>query len=306
MKKLVIEISLVDAVKITPVIRRYVKRMVTNNISHEQGVMMISEKVSAVIQNRIPDKLSDPGSFVLDCSIFTERFKRSLCDLGSCVNLMPYSVAVNLGMTDFKPTRISLILADRSTRTPEGVLEDVPVKVRDCMIPTDFVVLEYGEEPKDPLILGRPFLATAGAIIDVRKGRIALNVGDLVMNFDMDKLMKKPTIDGKTFYVDTLTGFAEEMFQEMHPADLLERALISSASKAEHLDEITASYVKMLDASEQVMQLVAQGEPIEVLAKAKKISDWSEEKAPMLELKQLPAGLRCLSGPVHASDSPGG
>ncbi|XP_024010409.1 uncharacterized protein LOC112085428 [Eutrema salsugineum] len=92
---------------------------------------------------------------------------------------MPYSVAVNLGMTDFKPTRISLILADRSTRIPEGVLEDVPIKVGDCMIPTDFVVLEYGEEPKDPLILGRPFLATAGAIIDVRKGRIALNVGDL-------------------------------------------------------------------------------------------------------------------------------
>ncbi|XP_024015856.1 uncharacterized protein LOC112089112 [Eutrema salsugineum] len=178
MEKLVIEIPLVDAVKITPVIRRYVKRMVTNNLSHEQGVMMISEQVSAVIQNRIPEKL---------------------------VNLMPYSVAVNLGMTDFKPTRISLILADRSTTIPEGVLEDVPIKVGDCMIPTDFVVLEYGEEPKDPLILGRPFLATAGAIIDVRKGRIALNVGDLVMNFDMDKLMKKPSIDGQTFYVDTLT-----------------------------------------------------------------------------------------------------
>ncbi|XP_024013976.1 uncharacterized protein LOC112088054 [Eutrema salsugineum] len=240
MEKLVIEIPLVDAMKITLVIRRYVKRMVTNNLSHEQGVMMISEHVSAVIQNRIPEKLSDPGSFVLDCSIFTEIFKRSLCDLGSSVNLMPYSVAVNLGMTDFKPTKISLILADRSTRKTEGVLEDVPIKVGDCMIPTDFVVLEYGEEPKDPFILGRPLLVTAGAIIDVRRGRIALNVGDLVMNFDMDKLMKKPTIDGQIFYVDTLTGFAEEMFQEMHPVDPLERALISSVSEAEHLDEITA------------------------------------------------------------------
>ncbi|XP_024014243.1 uncharacterized protein LOC112088189 [Eutrema salsugineum] len=169
MEKLVIEIPLVDAVKFTPVIRRYVKRMVTNNLSHEQVVMMISEQVSAVIQNRIPEKLSDPESFVLDFSIFTERFKRSMCDLGSSVNLMPYSVAVNLGMTDFKPTRISLILADRLTRIPEGVLEDVPIKVGDCMIPTDFVVLEYGEEPKDPLILGRPFLATASAIIESGK-----------------------------------------------------------------------------------------------------------------------------------------
>ncbi|XP_024006449.1 uncharacterized protein LOC112082959 [Eutrema salsugineum] len=258
MEKLVIEIPMVGAVKITPVIRRYVKRMVTKNLSHEQGVMMISEQVSAVIQNRIPEKLTDPGSFVLDCSIFTERFKRLLCDLGSSVNLMPYSAAVNLGMTDFKPTRISLILADRSTRIPEGVLEDVPIKIGDCMIPTDFVVLEYGEEPKDPLILRRPFLATAGAIIDVRKGRITLNIGDLVMNFDMHKLMKKPTIDGQTFYVDTLTEFAEEIFHEMLPTDPLERALTTSATEAEHLDEISASYLKMLDSSEHVMQLAAQ------------------------------------------------
>ncbi|XP_024014751.1 uncharacterized protein LOC112088577 [Eutrema salsugineum] len=123
--------------------------------------------------------------------------------LVDAVKITPVIRPVNLGMTDFKPTRISLILADRSTRIPEGVLEDVPIKVGDCMIPTDFVVLEYGEEPKDPLILGRPFLATAGAIIDVRKGRIALNVGDLVMNFDMDKLMKKPTIDDDASYRPT-------------------------------------------------------------------------------------------------------
>ncbi|XP_024013915.1 uncharacterized protein LOC112087996 [Eutrema salsugineum] len=180
-EKLVIEIPLVDAVKITPVIRHYVKRMVTKNLSNEQGVMMISEQVSALIQNRIPGKLSDLGSFVL----IPPSSRRDSRD----------RLAVNLGMTDFKPTRISLILADGSTRIPEGVLEDVLIKVGDCMIPTDFIVLEYGEETKDPFIIGRPFLATEGAIIDVRKGRIALNVGDLVMNFDMNKLMKKPNIN---------------------------------------------------------------------------------------------------------------
>ncbi|XP_024016182.1 uncharacterized protein LOC112089667 [Eutrema salsugineum] len=291
MEKLVIEIPLVDTVKITHVIRRYVKRMVINNHSHEQGVMMISDQVSAVIQNQIPEKLYDPGSFVLDCSIFTERFKRSLCDLGSSVNLMPYSVAVNLDMTDFKPTRISLILADRSTRIPERVLEDVPIEIGDCMIPTDFVVLEYGEEPKDPLILMRPFLATASAIIDVRKGRIALNV-DLVMNFDMEKLMKKPTIDGQSFYVDTLTEFAEEILHEMRPTDPLEKALTASTTEAEHLDKISASYLKMLDSSEHVMQLAVQIDQLVPPAKAKQFSDWSEEKAPKIELKQLHAGLK--------------
>ncbi|XP_024009409.1 uncharacterized protein LOC112084493 [Eutrema salsugineum] len=203
MEKLVLEIPLVDAVKIAPTLRHYVKKMVTNNLSHEEGVMMISEQVSAVIQNKIPEKLSDPGSFVLDCSIFSERFKRSLCDLGSSVNLIPYSVAVSLGMTDFKPTKISLILEDRSKRIPNGILEDVPIKVGDCMIPTDFVVLEYGEEPKDPLILGRSFLATAGAVIDVKHGNLDLHLGDTIMTFKMEKL-KDPTIDGQTFQVSAI------------------------------------------------------------------------------------------------------
>ncbi|XP_024009814.1 uncharacterized protein LOC112085105 [Eutrema salsugineum] len=199
MEKLVIEIPLV----IAPTLRHYVKRMVTNNLSHEEGVMMISEHVSAVIQIKIPEKLADPRSFVLDCSIFSERFKRSLCDLGSSVNLMPYSVAVSLGMTDFKPTKISLILADRSKRIPKGVLEDVPIKVGDCIIPTDFVVLEYGEEPKDPLILGRSFLATAGEVIDVKHGNLDLHLGDTIMTFKMEKL-KDSTIDGQTFQVSAI------------------------------------------------------------------------------------------------------
>ncbi|XP_024014466.1 uncharacterized protein LOC112088421 [Eutrema salsugineum] len=203
MEKLVIEIPLVDAVKIAPTLRHYVKRMVTNNLSHEEGMMMISEQVSAVIQNKIPEKLSDPGSFVLDFSIFSERFKRSLCDLGSSVNLMPYSVAVSLGTTDFKPTKISLILADRSKRIPKVVLEDFPIKVGDCVIPTDFVVLEYGEEPKDPLILGRSFLATAGAVIDVKHGNLDLHLRDTIMTFKMEKL-KDPTIDGQTFQVSVI------------------------------------------------------------------------------------------------------
>ncbi|XP_023644229.1 uncharacterized protein LOC111832123 [Capsella rubella] len=188
----------------SPMLKRCVKRMVQNDVSPEEGALLarhmgaiflkqtplskkekkkkvfVSEKVSAMIQNRIPEKLPDPGSFVLDCSIFTERFPHSLCDLGSGINLIPYSVAVRLGMTDFKPTRISLILADRSKRIPEGLLEDVLIRIGECIIPTDFVVLKYSEEPQDPLILGRSFLATAGALIDVQKGTIGLYVEEAI------------------------------------------------------------------------------------------------------------------------------
>ncbi|XP_024016189.1 uncharacterized protein LOC112089672 [Eutrema salsugineum] len=230
--------------KIAPTLRHYVKKMVTNNLSYEEGVMMISELVSAVIQNKIPEKLSDPGSFVLDCSIFSERFKRSLCDLCSSVNLMPYSVAVNLGMTDFKPTKISLILADRSKIIPKGVLEDVPIKVGDCIISTDFVVLEYGEEPKDPLILGRSFLATAGAVIDVKHGNLDLHLGDTIMTFKVEKL-KDSTIGGQTFQVSAIP---EVIFGDQNVFD---------AEKVRDQPELTKTSTEPLTAVDQEAQNIS-------------------------------------------------
>ncbi|XP_048613366.1 uncharacterized protein LOC125587208 [Brassica napus] len=166
-----VEMSLSDAIKIAPSIKKYIKDMTSPNYPiAEHSVMMISEEVSAMIKGETPTKRSDPGSFVLDCKIENTRFPRSLCDLGSSVNLMPYSVAVMLGYIEFMPTPITLVLADRSIRVPEGILEDIPIKINDCIVPTDFVVLKYRQEPKDPLILGRPFLATAGDLIDVKEG----------------------------------------------------------------------------------------------------------------------------------------
>ena len=122
-------------------------------------------------------------------------FLDPFCDLGSSVNFMPHSVAISLGYDKVKPTKITLVLADRSVRVPEGVFDDVPIRINNCHVPTDFVVLKYKNEPKDPLILGRPFLATAGVIINVKEGRICLNIGSIPMTFDMEKLIKRPLID---------------------------------------------------------------------------------------------------------------
>ncbi|XP_022558217.1 uncharacterized protein LOC111206136 [Brassica napus] len=170
--------------------------MVSNSLpAAEHSVMMVSEEVSAIIQGKTPIKRPDPGSFVLHCNIRNKSFPRSLCDLGSSVNIRPHSVAISLGYDEFKPTKITLVLADRSVRLPKGVLDDMPIRINDCHVPTFFVVLKYQNEPKDPLILGRPFLATAGAIINVKEGRICLNVRNIPMTFDMEKLIKRPLID---------------------------------------------------------------------------------------------------------------
>jgi len=105
-------------------------------------------------------------------------------------------------MTNYMPTRITLLFADRSKRIPEGIFEDVPVKVGNSVIPADFVVLDYEKEPKDPLILERAFLATADARFDVKRGRISLKVYDLEMKFGMDgsELTKTiSSIDSSTY-----------------------------------------------------------------------------------------------------------
>lgn len=159
-----------DAIKVSLPLKQFVKDMVTKNYqSTEHSIMMVSDEVSTMIQGDLPIKRPDPGSFVLDCNMENRQFGRSLCDLGSSVNLMSYSVATSLGFNQFMPTRITLVLADRSVRVPEGISEDIPVMINNCQLPTDLVVLIYKQEPKDSLILGRPFLATAGAIIDVKE-----------------------------------------------------------------------------------------------------------------------------------------
>ncbi|CAA7053776.1 unnamed protein product [Microthlaspi erraticum] len=128
---------------------------------------------------------------------------------------MPLTVARRLGFEKYKECHFSLILADRSVKLPVGMLEDMPLKVGN-VVPTDFVVVEMDEEPKDPLILGRPFLATAGAIIDVRRGKIELNLGqDCKMVFNVKDVMKQPTINGESFYIETLEQLADDYLEEL-------------------------------------------------------------------------------------------
>ena len=203
---------------------------------------------SAIIQQKIiPKKLGDPGSFTLPCALGPLAFSKCLCDLGASVSLMPLPVAKKLGFNKYKPCNISLILADRSVRISHGLLEDLPVMIGVVEVPTDFVVLEMDEEPKDPLILGRPFLARARAIIDVKKGKIDLNLGrDLKMTFDITNTMKKPTIEGNIFWIEEMDMLADKMLEELGETDHLQSALTKDSKEGDlHLE--TLGYQKLLD-----------------------------------------------------------
>jgi len=124
----------------------------------------------------IQEKLDDPGSFTMSCSLGPLTFNRCLCDLGASVSLMPLSTAKRLGIMEYKFCNLALLLVDGSIAHLHGLIENLPVKIGNVEIPTDFVVLDVDEEGKDPLILGSLFLASAGAVIDVRNEKINLNL----------------------------------------------------------------------------------------------------------------------------------
>ncbi|KAL0440346.1 UNVERIFIED_CONTAM: hypothetical protein Slati_2517600 [Sesamum latifolium] len=139
---------------------KFLKEVFSNKRKWEEGeTVKLNEECSAILQNKLPPKLKDPGSFSIPCTIGNIDFDKVLCDLGASVNLMPYSIFEKLGMHELTPSIITLQLADRSIKYPRGIVEDVLVKVGKFIIPVDFIVLDMEEDKNMPLILGRPFLA---------------------------------------------------------------------------------------------------------------------------------------------------
>jgi hypothetical protein len=134
----------------------------------------MSEQCSAAIANG-QEKQKDPGCPTIPCSVGSFKFEKALCDFGESVSIIPRDVFEKLHLP-LEPTGMCLELGDNSIRYPLGIAEDVPVKVGHHFIPVDFVVLEMGEREKPPLILGRPFLKTVGATIDVGKGELNFDI----------------------------------------------------------------------------------------------------------------------------------
>ena len=123
----------------------------------EFETVALTQESSHMLQSKISKKLKDPGSFTIPYSIETRYAGRALCDLGASINLMPLSVFKQLGVGEYRPTTVTLQLADRSHAYPEGKIEDVLVKVEKFIFLVDFIVLDFEADKEVPIILGRPF-----------------------------------------------------------------------------------------------------------------------------------------------------
>ncbi|GJZ02515.1 reverse transcriptase domain-containing protein [Tanacetum coccineum] len=190
-KQLRLEIGLKDALVEMPKFNKWLSSLLRNKEKLEEiAITTVNAECSAIIMNKVPEKLEDPGKFLIPCALQELNRTSALADSGASINLLPHSIYKKLGLEALTPTRMTLELANRSITHPMGIAEDVVVRVDGFTFLADFVVVNFEPDPRVPIILGRPFLRTAKALIDLYEETLTLRVGKEELVYYADKSEK--------------------------------------------------------------------------------------------------------------------
>nr|GEW02997.1 reverse transcriptase domain-containing protein [Tanacetum cinerariifolium] len=185
------DVSFADALLVMPKFASTIKSLLTNKDKlFELAKIPLNKNCSEMLLKKLPEKLGEPGKFLIPCDFSGMEVCHALADLGASINLMPLSIWKKISLPELTPTRITLELADRSITRPKGVVEDASVKVGKFHFLTDFVVVDFEVDPRVPLILGRSFLRTGCALIDVYGEEITLRVNDDTVTFNPNQTMR--------------------------------------------------------------------------------------------------------------------
>lgn len=184
LKKLHINIPFTKSITQMPLYTKFLQEILTNKRKIDaNGTEELTEGCNAIIQNKMAIKMKDLVSLSIPHVIDNHIIDKTLCDLGASVCLMPLSIFKRLNIGELKPTKMSIYLDDQSIKYPVGIMEEVPLRISQLHIPTDFMVMDINEDARIANHLGRPFLAIAGTIIDVKRGKLTLEVGDEKIEF---------------------------------------------------------------------------------------------------------------------------
>nr|GEZ90230.1 reverse transcriptase domain-containing protein [Tanacetum cinerariifolium] len=211
------ELSFTDALVHMPKFAPLFKKLLNNKDKLiELTKTPLNENCSAAVLKKLPEKLGDPGRFLIPCDFSEFDNCLALADLRASINLMPLSIWKKLRLPTLNDTKMVLELADRTISKPTGVAENVFVKVGKFYFPANFVVLDFIADPRVPLILGRPFLSTAHALIDVYEGKITLRHDEQSLTL---KCGDSPSISYNNFEslnkVNLIDATCEEYSQEV-------------------------------------------------------------------------------------------
>ena len=168
----------------------------------------VGENVSAIIQRKLPQKCKDPGMFTIPCVIGNHKLERAMLDLGASINVMPLSIYKVLNLRPLKETKVIIQLADRSNAYPEGIVEDVLVRVNELIFPVDFYIIDMDDEfasNSTHILLDRPFMKIARTKIDVHKGTLSFEFDGEIITFNIFYAMKYPEDSKSVFILMLLT-----------------------------------------------------------------------------------------------------
>ena len=216
-------------------------------------------------------------------------------DLGASVNLLPYSVYVDLGLGELELTNITLQLADRSVKIPRGIVKDVLVKVDKFYFPMDFVVLDtqlvVNQGSQFPVILGRPFLAIANAIIHCRGGLMTLSFGNMTVNLNIFNVIKEIGDEEDVCEVNMIDYMVQQYVDHVSYDDPLMSYLVSP-SWVEEVTTYESEFLHSIIERSEVLEANRWAPKFEPLPPIEDIALHLEEKPPKLELKPLPSHLK--------------
>ncbi|GKB66306.1 reverse transcriptase domain-containing protein, partial [Tanacetum coccineum] len=186
-----LEIGLKDALVEMPKFNKWLSSLLRNKEKlKEIAITTVNAECSAIIMNKVPEKLEDPGKFLIPCALQELNRTSALANSGASINLLSHSIYKKLRLEALTPTRMTLELANHSITHPMGIAEDVVVRVDGFTFLADFVVVNFKPDLRVPIILGRPFLRTAKALIDLYKETLTLRVGKEELVYYINKSEK--------------------------------------------------------------------------------------------------------------------
>ncbi|GKD38808.1 reverse transcriptase domain-containing protein [Tanacetum coccineum] len=211
------DISFADVLLLMPRFAPTIKSLLMNKEKLlELAKIPLNKNCSAMLLKKLPEKLRDPDKFLIPCNFSGMDVCHALADLGASINLMPLSFWKKLSLPELTPTRMTLELADRSITHPKGLAEDVYVKVGKFHFPTDFIVVDFEADPRVPLILGRSFLRTGCALIDVYREEITRRVDNEAITFNLDQTTRySSTNDRSVNQIDIIDEVCGEYAPEL-------------------------------------------------------------------------------------------
>ncbi|XP_010523647.1 PREDICTED: uncharacterized protein LOC104801960 [Tarenaya hassleriana] len=168
-EKMEIAQPLQEAIAQTPSYEKFLKDTLVKKEKLEEEPIIVIAECNDVLQQNLPAKMANPGSFSIPCQLGNVSIPSALCDTGASVRLLPKTTYDKLNVDELKPTKMIFQLADKSVKAPLGTLEDVPLKAGNVYVLIDFVVIDMNNRNDESVILGRPFLNTVDAVIHSRK-----------------------------------------------------------------------------------------------------------------------------------------